>query len=77
MNNGYESQAETGVLCFEEYRDCFGDAGEVMKRHLLCNLCGAHLHFNHLSDFRNGIIQETARCPDCGVRIRQRLHKLQ
>ena len=64
-------------LAFEEYRDCFGDAGEVMKRHLLCSLCGGHLHFNHMADFRHGLIQETARCPDCGIRVRQRLHKLQ
>jgi hypothetical protein len=30
-----------------------------------------------MADFRHGLIQETARCPDCGIRVRQRLHKLQ
>ena len=62
---------------FEEYKDCFGEANEVMKRLLLCTLCGGHLHFNHMTDFRSNLVQETARCPDCGIRIRQRLHKMQ
>lgn len=69
--------ANPAALCFEEYTDCFGEPNEVMKKHLLCTMCGGHLNFSHLSDFQNGLIQETARCPDCGVRIRQRLHKLQ
>ena len=68
---------ETVPIAFEEYRDCFGEAVEMMKRHLLCPECGGHLHLNHLSNIRHGIIQETARCPDCGIRVRQRLHKLQ
>lgn len=72
-----ESPVNPNALCFEEYTDCFGEPGEVMKKHLLCYLCGGHLHFNHLSDFEHGLIQETARCPDCGIRVRQRLHKLQ
>lgn len=77
MHDKTQDPSDPAALCFEEYRDCFGDAGEVMKRHLLCGLCGGHLHFNHMSDFKHGLVQETARCPDCGVRVRQRLHKLQ
>jgi hypothetical protein len=77
MDSKNSAQQSEPTLCFEEYRDCFGEPGEVLKRHLLCTLCGGHLHMNHLADFKNGIIQETARCPDCGVRIRQRLHKIQ
>ncbi len=79
-NEELEMESEipnTANLSFEEYTDCFGEPREVMKKHLLCNMCGGHLHFSHLSDFPNGLIQETSRCPDCGVRIRQRLHKLQ
>ena len=72
-----KNNLDTTVTAYEEYKDCFGEANEVMKRHLLCTLCGGHLHFNHMSDYRNNVVQETARCPDCGVRIRQRLHKLQ
>lgn len=77
MNNPTSKDFDPTALCFEEYKDCFGDAGEVMKRHLLCTLCGGHLHFNHMSDIKYGLIQETARCPDCGIRVRQRLHKIQ
>ncbi len=72
-----EQNANPAALCFEEYLDCFGDTTDVMKKHLLCTLCGGHLHFSHLADFSNGMIQETARCPDCSIRLRQRLHKLQ
>lgn len=73
----HDADVEIAALSFEEYRDCFGTANDVMKRHLLCTLCGGHLHFNHLVDFRNNLMQETARCPDCGIRVRSRLHKLQ
>ena len=62
---------------YEEYRECFGDTNDVMKRLLLCTLCGGHLHFNHMTDYRNNLVQETSRCPDCGIRIRSRLHKMQ
>lgn len=72
-----QEQLDPSALCFEEYKDCFGTTNEMMKRHLLCTLCGGHLHFNHMPNYRSGFIQETARCPDCGIRIRQRLHKMQ
>ncbi len=71
------TEFEPNLPAFEEYKECFGEVDEVMKRLLLCTLCGGHLHFNHLLDFQNNLVQETARCPDCGVRIRQRIHKLQ
>ena len=77
MQNKSELQNDQSALCFEEYKDCFGEPREMMKKHLLCTLCGGHLHFNHMADFRNNLIQETARCPDCGIRVRARLHKLQ
>jgi DNA-directed RNA polymerase subunit RPC12/RpoP len=64
-------------LILEDYRDCFGEPREMMRRHLLCVLCGAHLTLNHLADTKNNLIQETARCPDCGIRTRQRVHPLQ
>ncbi len=76
-NNKTETHGDPAALCFEEYKDCFGEPSEVMKKHLLCGLCGAHLRLNHMADFKHGLVQETARCPDCGIRVRQRLHKLQ
>jgi len=61
-NNNTSSEFDPAALCFEEYQDCFGEPRDVMKRHLLCNLCGGHLHFNHMADFKHGLVQETARC---------------
>ncbi len=61
----------------EEYKECFGAPNEVMKRLLLCPLCAGHLHFNHLTDYQNNVVQEIARCPDCAIRVRSRRHKMQ
>lgn len=77
LDEKIEQNVDPAALSFEDYHDCFGDPGEVMKRHLLCTLCGGHLHFIHMTDFKHSLVQETARCPDCSIRIRQRLHKLQ
>jgi DNA-directed RNA polymerase subunit RPC12/RpoP len=55
----------------------FGTARDVIDRYTHCALCGANLHFNHVTDFNKNITQETARCPECGIKVRQLLHKLQ
>ncbi len=68
---------DSNAIRFEDFQDSYGETGEVMKRHLLCALCGGHLHFTHMPDFKLNLVQETAKCPDCGIRIRQRIHKLQ
>lgn len=76
--NEFENEMpQHNMIQFEDYAECTGDPSDIMKKHLLCNLCGGHLSFNHLSDYQHGLIQETARCPDCGIRTRQRLHKIQ
>lgn len=62
---------------FEEYHECYGEPLEVMRRLLLCHHCGGHLHFNHLTNFKQNLVQETARCPDCDLRVRNRIHKMQ
>jgi hypothetical protein len=54
-----------------------GTAEEVMDRYCHCALCGANLHFSHVTDFSRNLTQETARCPECGVKARQHIHKLQ
>ena len=61
----------------ENYFQYFGSPSEVMKKILLCPVCHAHLQFNHLIDTKNGLTQETARCPDCSVTLRQKYFKLQ
>ncbi len=55
----------------------FGTAKEVVARYTHCALCGANLHFSHVTDFSRNLTQETARCPECGVKSRQAMHRLQ
>jgi DNA-directed RNA polymerase subunit RPC12/RpoP len=49
----------------------------VMDRYSHCALCGAHLHFSHVTDFSRNLTQETSRCPECGIRARRVVHRLQ
>lgn len=55
----------------------FGTTKSMMERYNHCTLCGANLHFTHVTDFSRNLTQEIARCPECGVKNRQVLHKLQ
>ena len=55
----------------------YGTAKEVVQRYTHCALCGANLHFTHVTDFSRNITQETARCPECGVKVRRLVHRLQ
>jgi hypothetical protein len=55
----------------------FGDVKTVVARYTHCALCGSNLHFNHITDFAKNMTQEIARCPECGVKARQVMHKLQ
>lgn len=55
---------------------CFGSAKDVMNRYTHCNLCGANLHFSHITDFSRNLTQETARCPECGLKVRRVMHRL-
>jgi DNA-directed RNA polymerase subunit RPC12/RpoP len=55
----------------------FGTANEVMNKYNHCALCGANLHFTHVTDFSRNLTQETARCPECGTKSRQIMHRLQ
>ncbi len=55
----------------------FGTAKEVMDRYTHCTLCGANLPFSHITDFSRNLTQETARCPECGLKVRRVVHRLQ
>lgn len=55
----------------------YGTAKMLLDRYNHCTLCGANLHFTHHTDFHRNLTQETARCPECGVKNRAVLHKLQ
>lgn len=54
-----------------------GTAKDVVAKYCRCTICGAHLHFTHVTDFSRNLTQETARCPECGIKTRQVMHKLQ
>jgi hypothetical protein len=55
----------------------FGTGKDAMDRYTHCVLCGANLHFTHSTDFSRNLTQETAKCLECGVKIRSVLHRLQ
>lgn len=55
----------------------FGTVKEVISSHNHCTFCGANLHFTHVTDFNRNLTQETARCPECGLKCREILHRLQ
>ncbi len=59
--------------CYEEY---VGDAENVKKSINLCPHCGAKLSFNHLPDYKNLLIQESARCLECGQENRRKISVL-
>ena len=61
----------------EALANFFGTAQDVVARYTHCALCGANLHFSHVTDFAKNLTQETAKCPECGIKIRQVLHRLQ
>lgn len=54
-----------------------GTAKDVVSKYTHCALCGANLHFTHITDFGRNQTQETARCLECGTQTRQILHRLQ
>ena len=60
-----------------EMASFFGTGKEAMDRYTHCVLCGANLHFSHQTDFSRNLTQETAKCPECGIRVRSVMHRLQ
>jgi len=54
-----------------------GSAKDVVSRYTHCVVCGANLHFMHQTDFSRNVTQETAKCPECGIRVRSVMHRLQ
>lgn len=59
--------------CYEEY---YGSPDEVKKHMNECKVCGAKLMLSHLPDYKNLLVQETARCLDCGNGNRRIIHVL-
>lgn len=61
----------------EFYLPFYGNLRDAMIRYSHCVLCGGNLHFSHVTDFGKNLTQESAKCPECGIRVRSMLHKLQ
>lgn len=56
---------------------CCGSIDEVVMRYTKCPLCASHLHFTHSTDFSRNVTMETSKCPECGIRVRKLMHRLQ
>ncbi|MFZ9002305.1 MAG: hypothetical protein ACO20H_13445 [Bacteriovoracaceae bacterium] len=61
---------------FEKFESYYGDITQVKKIIDDCRHCGAKMVFTHLSDYKNLLVQETARCPQCGHGKRKLIHIL-
>ena len=61
----------------ESLSQFIGTAQDVVDRYTHCVLCGANLHFTHITDFSRNLTQETAKCPECGIKVRSLIHRLQ
>lgn len=59
---------------FEKFEEYYGDADQVQKIIDNCNVCGSKLVHTHLSDYKNLIVQETGRCPECGHGNKKLIH---
>ena len=55
----------------------FGSARQVIHRYTHCVVCGSNLHFTQVTDFSRNLTSETVRCPECGLKARKVLHRLQ
>ncbi|MBC7540277.1 MAG: hypothetical protein H7281_15750 [Bacteriovorax sp.] len=59
---------------FENFQEYYGDIKNVKKIINECHICGSKLVITHLSDYKNLLMQESARCPDCGQGNRKIIH---
>lgn len=47
---------------------------EFIEAHSHCALCGTVLELHHVVDHAVGEIKEEARCPECEIRTRAKVH---
>jgi hypothetical protein len=69
-----EEEQTTDLCDISRY---FGTASQLIERYTHCAICGSNLHFTHVTDFGKNLTFETARCPECGIRARKMMHRLQ
>ncbi len=61
---------------FEKFEEYWGSSDNVKKQMGECGVCGAKLLLSHMPDYKNLLVQETARCIDCGSGNRKIIHVL-
>ena len=61
---------------FELYERYWGGIENVKKEIGHCKVCGSKLLLSHVPDYKNLIVQETARCIECGEGNKKTIHKL-
>ena len=61
---------------FERFEEYWGGVEDVKKTIGQCKVCGSKLLLNHLPDYKNLLVQETARCLECGEGNRKTFHAL-
>ncbi|MCT4642808.1 MAG: hypothetical protein N4A33_10995 [Bacteriovoracaceae bacterium] len=61
---------------FEKFEEYWGNADNVQKQICNCKVCGAKLLLSHMPDYKNLLVQETARCIECGSGNRKLIHVL-
>lgn len=61
---------------FERFEEYYGDITQVKKIMDSCKICGSKLIQTHLADYKNFLVQETARCPECGNGNKKTIHIL-
>lgn len=61
---------------FEKFEEYWGGVEEVQKIITNCKICGSKLLLSHMPDYKNLLVQETARCIECGAGNRKTIHVL-
>lgn len=49
---------------------------DFIESHSLCTLCGSVLELKHVKDEECGDIKEEARCPECSIRTRAKIYRI-
>ncbi len=60
----------------EDDIEYYGTPEEITRKLDECKVCGSKLSFNHLPDYKNLLLQESARCMECGCTNRKVIHVL-
>jgi ribosomal protein S27AE len=61
---------------FERFEEYLVSVDDVKKQIDECPVCGSKLLLSHMPDYKNLLVQETARCIECGASDRKVIHVL-